>query len=37
MKTYWLGIRNVINETDVRGPFTELNDALKETKFFKPY
>ena len=37
MKTYWLGIRNINNVTDIRGPFSEINDALKETKFFKPY
>ena len=37
MRTYWLGIRNTNNDTDIRGPFSELNDALKETKFFKPY
>lgn len=37
MKTYWLGVRNVNNNTDVRGPFTELDDAMKESKFFKPY
>ena len=34
---YWLGIRNVANDVDVRDPFNELDDAMKETRFFKPY
>lgn len=37
MKQYWLGIRDNSNNTDVRGPFGELEGALKETRLFKPY
>lgn len=37
MKTYWLGIRDSKGHTDIRGPFNELEGALRETKLFKPY
>lgn len=37
MKYHWLGIRDGNNNTDIRGPFDELEGALRETKLFKPY
>ena len=37
MKAYWLGIRDSEGHTDIRGPFDELEGALRETKLFKPY